>query len=303
MPTLDECSEELLGLYGRLRLYRFSATLEKRPSELEGGSRELALIVKSVHEPSVDEVPLLDAIMSSLEFSEVYEYERVAEGPEGSRAEHLAEFLSEALADGKGVVLIMPNLMAASLTSRLSDEVLDILDRSAFVNVDVGVDNVLYLPLREVLGESQVEIVAKANSRSSYERVEWLRGEATRRGIRIEGVRYLEDNKSITEYVTSIGARGYMYRVPVTKLAMILISLDRCTKGDMLEEIRRPESSAHTIYIINVRPEDAGRLTSGLASVRVKGAPLLRVSERLRPFMEKGSREAVAEVARRLGLI
>lgn len=307
MPSVDECADELMNIYARSRVYETSVELIRSPMEVAVTRRPtgLSLIVKSVHELSTDEIPIVNVLLERFDFSEIYEYERVVEAPEGDRAQHFATFLSEALADGRGVIVLVPSLMVVSLTSRLSEELAEELEEGALAEVSVKADNELYLPLRAAIGDSPIEIVAKANSRSSYERVRWLRGEAGRRGIRVSNEVYLPDNRSIADYVTSSGRRGYLYRVPVTRLASVLVALDRCSEADSVEEVRRPEAESHTLYAINITEEHAKRLVQVLAEISAmsRGAPFVTIGERLRPFFEKGSREVVAEVARKLGLI
>lgn len=306
--SLDECADELRAIYLGSRIYdvKVDVTGEvPNADEAHAAERALSLIIKSVHEPSVDEVPILNAILESFEFSEIYEYERVAELPEGDRAEHLARFIVDALSSGRGVIMVAPNLMGVSLAGRLPDELADELDYSSVAQVSVRADNTLYLPLRDVVDGLPVEIVAKANSGSSYERVQWLSGEARRRGLELSQTTYLPDNRSIMEYVTSIGSRGYVHRVPVTKLASIIAAIDRCTGANLVERIRRPEVSVHTVYAMRVGGGSVKRLVSALndASRAARSAPLLRVSSRIEPFFERGLRESMAEVLRRLGLL
>jgi hypothetical protein len=301
--SLEECAEELKGIYMTSRVYRATVELKEYSPPEAPASREVSLLVKSVHEPSVDEVPILSALLSSFNFAEIYEYERVAEVPEGDRAEHMARFIMDALSRGRGLVIVAPDLMGVSLAGRLPDEVAEELDYASVADVDVTSDNTLYLPLKEVVDDSPVEVVAKANSRSSYERVSWLMEEARRRGLRVRGPVFMPDNRSVMEYITSGGLRGYAYRVPVTKLASMLVAFDRCSEAGLIEDVRRPETSTHTVYALRVPEEQVNRLLGVLGELgrRYAGAPLLRPSERLESFMERGFLESMGELLRRLG--
>ena len=302
MSQIEDCAEELQRLYATTRLYGVRVRLlgEPEPSTRE---RELSLIVKSVHEPSVDEIPLLGALMERFQFSEIYEYERIAETPSGDRSEHLARFLEEALSEDRGVILVAPSLIGVSLAGKLPDEVIDELDQDAVAELTVSTEGLLYLPVKEAVDDSPIEIVGKRNSESSGERARWLTREASRRGLRAREPLFLPDNRSITEYVTSIGSRGYLYRVPVTKLAAALVAIDKCMGRGFVEEIRRPESSTHTVYAVRLSGAQLKALHEAIGSLaQVRGgAPLSRVPRPLEPYFEKGLREVMAEVMRRLG--
>ncbi|MGC9210523.1 MAG: hypothetical protein ACP5FT_04595 [Acidilobus sp.] len=304
MAIIDECADELERIYATSRVYDIRVNEVGDPLTIPT-SRELSLIVKSVHEPSVDEIPLLRALLSRFTFSEIYEYERIAEAPEGDRADHLARFLTEALSMGRGVILVAPSLIGVSLAGRLPEETVDELDQDALAQVSVKSEGTLYLPYREAVGDSPIEIVGKSNSESSGERVRWLLREAKRRNLRTAGPRFLPDNRSIAEYVTSIGSRGYLYRVPVTKLASVLVAIDRCLERNSVEEIRRPESSTHTVYAIRLSEGQLRDLREALGSLMGLGHGQLisRLSPELEPYFEKGAREVIAEVLRRLGAI
>ncbi|ADL19031.1 hypothetical protein ASAC_0624 [Acidilobus saccharovorans 345-15] len=298
----EDCAEELEGIYLTSRVYRASVELREAPSpEVTGG--EVSLLVKSVHEPSIDEVPLLNALLDSFDFAEIYEYERVAEVPEGDRTEHMVKFILDALSRNRGLIIVAPDLMSVSLAGRLPDEVAEELDSAGVADVSVTAENTLYLPLPDAVEDSPVEIVAKANSRSSYERVSWLMEEARRRGLNVRGPTFMPDNRSVMEYVTSTGSRGYAYRVPVTKLAAMLVAFDRCSEQGLVEEVRRAETSTHTVYALRVPEEYSRRLLGALSELqrRYSGAPLLRPSPKLQPLLERGLRESMAELMRRLG--
>ncbi len=304
MSQVEECAEELQRLYMTTRLYGVGVRLIGEP-ELSPRERELALIVKSVYEPSVDEIPLLGALMERFEFSEIYEYERIAEAPTGDRSEHLARFLEEALSDDRGVILVAPSLIGVSLAGRLPDEIVDELDQDATAELNVSTEGLLYLPTREAVNDSPIEIVGKKNSESSGERARWLAHEANRRGLRTREPLFLSDNRSITEYVTSIGSRGYLYRVPVTKLAAALVAIDKCVGREYIEEIRRPESSTHTIYAVRLSDPQIKGLHDVLRSLtRLRSGSLIaRPPRPLEPYFEKGTREVMAEILRKLGSI
>jgi len=146
--------------------------------------------------------------------------------------------------------------------------------------------------------------VGKSNSESSGERARWLMEEARRRGIRTRGPVFLPDNRAVAEYVTSIGSRGYLYRVPVTKLAAVLLAIDHCLDRDDLEEMRRPEVSSHTVYALRLSEGQLKSLTSTLIELQgVRGSLLARLPQKLEPFFERGSRETVAEVLRKLAVL
>jgi len=113
MGLIEECAEELERLYAASRVYQVSTEIVGEP-QASPVEKEISLIVKSVHEPSIDEIPLLGALLEAFDFSEIYEYERVVEAPGGSRAEHLARFLQEALSTGRAVIMVAPSLLGVS---------------------------------------------------------------------------------------------------------------------------------------------------------------------------------------------
>jgi hypothetical protein len=303
MGLIEECAEELERLYAASRVYQVSTEIVGEP-QASPVEKEISLIVKSVHEPSIDEIPLLGALLEAFDFSEIYEYERVVEAPGGSRAEHLARFLQEALSTGRAVIMVAPSLLGVSLAGRIPEELVEELDQGAMAQVSVRSDGLLYLPLKEAVDEQAIEVVGKSNSESSGERASWLIEEARRRGIRTRGPVFLPDNRAVAEYVTSIGSRGYLYRVPVTKLAAVLLAIDHCLDRDDLEEMRRPEVSSHTVYALRLSEGQLKSLTSTLIGLQgVRGSLLARLPQKLEPFFERGSRETVAEVLRKLAVL
>ncbi len=252
---LNKCVEELMKIEYDLRI--LGGRVE--PGDWRGGegSSTVYVLVKNLRTPSTDEAPLVASILEALnsiesvERVEVYEYEPLEGGP--GRSARAAEVLRRALASKSGVIAVIPSLLVVSLLSRLGQEAAEALEGAILATVHVRFDNVLYLPDPSV--SSVVEIVAKKNSESSYERVEWLKAKAKELGINVRGSVYLEDNTEILSYVSEAGPKGIYERIPATKLAKALLAVTRCTGLGGLRELRRVEGATHTIYALGVDSE------------------------------------------------
>ncbi|MCE4628325.1 MAG: hypothetical protein F7C34_04165 [Desulfurococcales archaeon] len=244
----DRCAQTLMEIYRGLKLLH-DAEWGDLVSMGEGPG-PVQVFVKSVREASIDEIPLILALLEGLRSRRVefFEYERMTRG-EMSREEVLARLINSGLRRGNPTIVVMPSALPASLYSRLPWEAREALSRSLAIRVIVENENILYLP--EQSPRDGVEIVAKNNSASSYARVRWLRGEAERRNIRVRGEVYLQDNASIMEYVLEKGIQSIGERIPVNKLAHYIVALSKCDRISGIEQLRRWERSTHLVYAIN----------------------------------------------------
>ena len=295
---VDSCAWEYVKTYSRLRV--LGGSLEVLEGEYGGPAPEsVAVIVKSVREISFDEVPILNAIVSSLSSYNIpfrfYEYDMVVEGR--GRYEELSRILEDTMGGEVGVIAVLPYLAPIAVLSKVSERVVEALDSALKVEVTVRYENLLYVPER---GE-EVEVVGKENSASSYERAEWLRAEAERRGFKRVTVKFLPDNRSIFEYITSLGPRGIYKRVPVTKLSSYIVALARCYSLGGIEEVIRAEEARHMLYMARLSRSLERSILESLER-ELKPPRLVIPREPLRAWIESGSRKIMGELIRRFGL-
>jgi len=296
---IDSCTWEYMKTYSRLKILGGSLEVLGEDTGVSG-SGSIAVIVKSVKEISFDEIPLFNAIISALSTYNItprfYEYDMIAEGR--GRYEELARVLVDSIEGGMGVIAVLPYLAPVAVISRVSEPILEALDSALRVQVNVRYENLLYIPERR---DDEVEVIGKENSASSYERAEWFRVEAERRGFKRVIVKFLSDNKSIFNYVTSIGPKGIYRRVPVTKLASYIVALARCYSLGGVEEVIREEEATHMLYILGVPDPVRASIIDGLKS-ELRSAKLAIPRESLYTWIERGSRKVVGELIRRFGL-
>ncbi|MEB2793447.1 MAG: hypothetical protein G5Z42_02670 [Caldisphaeraceae archaeon] len=300
--TVRECQAFLKRLYLKSRIIDKKLLLfdhRKMVNEPKG----LSLVVKSIHEPSIDEIPIYNTIIDAFSFDEIYEYERIPEPPISDRTEHLAEFISENYYKGKGVIAILPSMLAIGITSRLKDEVIEELENGLIAEVEITAENILYLPDKNYIGNTGFEIVAKSNSESSYERAEWIKEEAKKQDIKVSAVKFLSDNKSIMDYVASGGIKGYLRRVPVTKIAMMIVATAICLGLDGINNVTRRETNKHSVYGIGINDSIAERLKTALKESKTKSGALISISSKIEPFFDRGLMESMSEFLRRFGYI
>ena len=219
------------------------------------------LYVKSIYEPSADEIPILAGILEALagERLRVYEYEPIHRQGE-PRHVVLGRYLRRAIESGRPAVVVMPSALPAGLLGALGPSA-EALSAAPLIRVRVEHPSRLYLPSR-----GPVRLVAKRNSQQSYERVVWLRGLAAERGLRVEGEVYLGDNREILDYVFGPGILGALERVPVTKIASIVLSLRDCGLLTGLEEVERRDESTHLVYVVNAPQGLAARVARAVAA-------------------------------------
>ena len=296
---IDSCTWEYMKVYSRLRILGGDLEiLGGEPGPVESNS--VAVIVKSVKEISFDEVPVLNAIISALSTQNVtlrfYEYDMLAEGR--SRYEDLARILEDTISNRVGVIAVLPYLAPVAVLSRVSEPVMEALDSAFRIQVNVAYENLLYIP--EKRGD-EIEIVGKENSISSYERAEWLRVEAEKRGFKRVKTRFLPDNRSIFNYVTSMGPRGIYRRVPVTKLSSYIVALARCYSLGGVEEVMREERATHMLYMFGVSDSIRESIIGGLER-ELKSARIAIPRDTLYTWIERGSRRVIGELIRRFGL-
>ncbi len=300
--TIEDCTSILKRLYLKSRIINENIQFfDIEPSLKQPNG--VSLVLKSLHEPSIDEIPIYNTIVGSFNFNEIYEYERVAEIPKGDRIDNLSIFITDSYQKNRGIIAIIPSLLVIGLTSKLPENIIDELENSLMAEIQVNSENILYLPDRSYLAGNSIEIVAKSNSESSYERVEWLKNEAEKEGIRIETVKFLPDNKSIMDYIASGGIKGYLKRVPVTKIATMVVAASQCLDLEGVNDIVRREESKHTIYTIGLTDEMLNMLKESLIKNKIEGAPLLRISSSIEPFFNKGLIESMSEFLRRFGYL
>ncbi|MEB2835924.1 MAG: hypothetical protein GSR80_000412 [Desulfurococcales archaeon] len=288
------CASELVVVDSSLRV--LGGSVEGAPWRPGRGYPGRALIiVKSVSEPSIDEIPIVESILGALAASgvyrvEVYEYEPLLARP--GRSRRAAALIEKAISEGGALVALAPEMLAISLASRLPEGVAGRLEEGVLARVRVRYENLLYLP-----PGSTVTLAAKANSSSSHERVEWLRAQAQRLGVEVEDTVYLEDNAAILDLMRSRGPMGHTRVVPVTKLARAVVALARCLGLGGIVELRRVEESSHTVYAVNLDPDTAEAIIHSLrARLARPHKPLPPRSPVLRGLYERGVEDTVAAV-------
>ncbi|MEB3780850.1 MAG: hypothetical protein GSR85_11595 [Desulfurococcales archaeon] len=297
---LEVCASECLKAYSRVRVE--GVRVWRSEEWLPGSSSDIDVYVKSVRNPSFDEVPIITSIIDVLEGfkARIYEYEPVSEpvSPGRDRARGLAGMVERSLDQGRGVIVVVPSLLPVSLVSTLRPEIIDAMESSLALEVEVRYENLLYLPEE---GRGPITIVAKENSESSYERVEWLKKQAESLKVDVEGVVLKPDNSSIYEYVLQLGPRGIYKRVPVNKMALYIVSLARCYNLEGIIEVNRKERSRHYIYAINV-PESIIAGVEDALETRWASTRIPIPSERLFNYIMEGCNSVMLDVIRRMGL-
>ena len=280
------CVESCLGLYERALVYDIRASIvsEGPQRTVTGNQDRVWLVVKSIELPSIDEIPIINSILESLgdTRTEVYTYEEL---DSTDRALRLSQVLREGISSGLPMIVVMPGLMGVTLTSKMDKDVIEALESSTVVEAWLEYSNVLYLP-----EEPEVELVGKENSESSYERIEWLQSEASKRGVRVAGVRLLRDNRAIWDYVTSLGLEGLRKRVPVNKVAWLVAVLSDCIGAHGFQVIQRRERARHYIYLIGLGRELAALLINRLAK---RSNTTCSPPDHVKPAIENGCREAL----------
>ena len=294
----DRCARILLYRY-MVMPARIRASLEQYTEPGEGGSGgPVSLFVKSIHEPSIDEVPIIAAILGSLEGRRVlvYEYERISPSWE-PRERVLARLVRASVDRGAPSIIVMPKALPVSIYGSLPERAIRALQESTTIRAAVDHENALYLP--EDPPRGRIEIVAKRNSTASYSRVVWLEEQARRHGVRVEAVRYLSDNTQIFSYVFSRGLSGVLERVPVNKLSLYILTLQTCGLLEGLGTIiplYRRERSEHYIYTINLGRDTVHRIVEALG--RAPGGDSM---ERSRLLVDKFLEGARSVFSRMLG--
>ncbi len=292
MSLAEECSDILMHFYAPSTVRRVSTEEVSEP--LVGERKErVDVYVKSIREVSLDELPILNSILLALQDRRTvfYEYEsiRIRE----PRHKVLSKLITKSLKSGIPAVVVMPSALPVSLLNALSEDVLHLLDRSLYMRVNVSYENYFYLPSKEKA--EYIELVAKDNSKSSYERVEWLSKEAPLRGLKIKRTLYLPDNRSIFDYITGAGPRAIYERIPVNKLALYIIALSRCIGFTGIEMLSRIEESTHLIYTVNLDYEALVKIRENISKA-YKMPPL----GLLYSSMRTGSAKIFAEIISRL---
>ncbi len=294
-PLVDECTHEYMKTYLRSRVTK----LNVEEYDYTGAATvpwEVEVYLKSIRELSVDEVPIIRAIVEAFEDRRLlfYEYENIRK--KDDRATVASRLIRRGIEEGKSFILVLPSLMPISLANLLPLEVQEAISNSLALRAEIEYSNLLYIPT----GRDSIEIVAKQNSKASYERVRWLRCVAEDAGITVTREVYLPDNRAIFEYVTAAGPDGLYQRVPVNKLAGFIIAVSRCLGMPGIRELLRKENVVHYIYAHNLPAEDIERLADSLR--RQEGrhpAP----SSLLYDAVFRGSRIIIAELLARTGLI
>ncbi len=292
---IDECTDEFMRIYTRSRIREIR--VEKYPPLYEEEIGEVEVYVKSIRELSIDEVPIIKSIIEVFRGRRLvfYEYENIRK--KDDRARLASRLISRGVEKGKSFILVLPSLMPLSLANVLPEAVESAIEESLVLKVDINYENLLYIPSRK---NRSIEIVAKANSMASYERVQWLKEIAEAEGLIVSREVYLRDNKEIFDYVTSRAPEGIYERVPVNKLASFIIGLARCMKIPGIKEVFRLENVSHYIYAYNVPRFDIERLAETLekhsGSIPVPGGLLYDI-------VYRGSRIVMAELMNRLGLL
>ncbi len=255
----ESCIEECVHEVKRARI--LGARVEVR-EEWDPGPRadSIDLMVKSLTLPSIDEIPILSAILRTLYDRKVKIYEYEALPLDEARVDRLTRLINHSFKEGRGIILVAPSLLPISLISRLDQEKLEVLESKLAIQATIRYTNMLYLPDRNVVGADGIEIVAKRNSEASYERAEWLRDMATRLGINVKRITTLEDNTEILRYITMGGVNTLYTRVPVTKVASLVVALSRCLSLEGILPLEKRDTATHLIYAIGITPAEARRI-------------------------------------------
>ena len=250
----EDCLEALSFNYSRLRVSRITAELEEpeAPAQAGRGAR-LGLIVKDRHGISIDEAPIVEAVESAATrlglIVDVYSYEV----PGRSRSETLASVIQNMIESGRPFAALLPNVMVVPLVGSLSEAYTSALESSYRISLRVEHTNILYLPKREAT--RAVEIVGKMNSAASYERARRLQDLALREGLLVKRQIYLDSNHEILDYVVEAGRVGPLTRVPVTKLALVSLSVFDCLSGPLdspVNEYVFREEASHSLLLYRV---------------------------------------------------
>ncbi len=262
----EECARSLLSIYEAQPLAGVEVEHLGAPAGEAGGVDQVDVYVKSVLEPSIDEVPVLQAVFRALEGVQAAFYDYDPASGRGTESYAALRLVRENLAKGRPFILVLPGQRSVVLARHVPEEEWEALEESLALRVTVRAGNVLYLPRPPL--ERPARLTAKANSEQSYERVVWLTRVAREEGVPLREPRFLPSNREIFEYVFSIGSRGPLERVPVNKLASYIVALEDCgyTPGP-LTRLTRIEASTHYIYAYRVPGWLLDRLASELAGV------------------------------------
>ncbi len=261
----EDCARSLLRIYESQPLH--GVRVERLWTGSEGDEVEVDVYVKSTLEPSIDEIPVLQAILEGLQGVRVtvYSYDPVADAGRGGG--YVAFRLVErGLRMGKPFILVLPGQRSLVLAGFLEEDEWQVIEESLAIKATVTAGNILYLPEPGAAGKAR--LVAKLNSEQSYERVRWLTRIAGELGVRLGRPLFLQSNREIFEHVFSLGRRGPLERVPVNKLAAYTSTLAECGYLDGIRRLTRIEASTHYIY-----------------AHRVPGWLLDRVAERLETIL------------------
>ena len=293
MPDLtvraEECAEELLALYESQPLQRVRVErIESWEGEGEPGER-ISIYVKSLLEPSVDEIPILRGLLEALGNvrARIFEYDSIS-GETGYASLRLVRV---SLARGEPFILLLPEQRSIVLASQVPGEWWEAIEESLALRVEVRAGTPLYLPER-----GPARLVAKRNSLQSYERVVWLTGKARELGVELEEPRFLPSNREIFEYVVSLGREGPLRRVPVNKLASYMIALHRCGLLEGIRPLSKIDSSTHYVYAYRVPGAVVERIA---ASMEGQG---LELTGSLYNLAHKGATRVFEEILARLGV-
>ena len=249
-----ECARSYIDLVSSSTYSSIRVSLAGTPP-LARGDGELDVYVKSIYELSIDEIPIIAAIVRALSHRRlnIYDYESIEK--EKGRHVTAAMLLEKAIREGRSFLMVAPSALPLGLVRRLPKEYWDHLASIHVANVEVSYDNPLYLPQPPV--EGTVSLVAKRNSEASYDRVEWLSRRAYELGLGWPDRVFLDSNKQIFDYVVGAGVRGLRRRVPVNKLAGHIVALDRCLGLGMTRLLwRRGERVTHLLYAWGVGEEE-----------------------------------------------
>ncbi len=289
----EDCAEKLLDVYGREN-YRISVDIVGWPGD-EWEANRVDVYVKSMRDVSLDEYPILRGLFHSLHNAriEVFEYESIDQSLPRHRV--LSRLLERSVKRRIPTIAIVPSAMPVSLVESLSPNLLGLLDNSLVAKIRVEFRNMLYLPAPPA---DPITLVAKANSESAYDRVQWLDRRAAKLGLRVDGKVYLPDNRIIFEYVFSGEPDSYRRKVPVNKLALYIRVLADCADLPGVLSLERREESTHLLYGIGVPDTLLDRILSGIRASSSSSYPLGLMHE----SMKKGAQTVFMRIASRLQL-
>ena len=296
------CLDRVGAIYASLKVTSVNVTSHNTRNQRQSIApvTRVKFLVKHKHGVSLDEAPLIEAFESASTragvIAEFEEYEPLSDrsargGGQGyqlNRAERLSKMIKTLYERGEPFVAMFPSTLAPALISKLTPDLVRVLEESPQLHVSVEYENFLYLPLHNHHGT--IEIVGKRNSLASYKRVEILERKAASLGLLVTRQVYLDSNREILEYILDEGAVGPLRRIPVTKLAIVITGVYNCLSSKPpVNPYVITENADHTIVMVGVPEylrveiEDA---VSSITNWKPQGGYVLRFVNAFKPYVE-----------------